>query len=101
MLYFISTVIIEVYLQCFNESVSLKDIGKPISRAEISSPSFLYFMAVKGTHLGSALLYSFFRANFVGKGEACKIPQHNLRFCHSQFGTADTSLRHFYANKPL
>ena len=56
-LYFITTVIIEVYLQCFTESVSLRDIGKPSSRAEISSPSSLCFKAVKGTHLGSALLY--------------------------------------------
>ena len=49
-------VIIEVYLQCFTDSVSLRDIGKPTSRAEISSPSSLYFKAVKGAHLGSALL---------------------------------------------
>ena len=56
MLYFITTVIIEMYLQCFTESVSLRDIGKPTSRAEISRPSSLYFKAVKGTHLGSALL---------------------------------------------
>ena len=48
-------VIIEIYLQCFTESVSLRDIGKPTSRAEISSPSSLYFKAVKGAHLGSAL----------------------------------------------
>ena len=48
-------VIIEVYLQCFIESVSLRGIGKPTSRAEISSPSSLYFKAVKGAHLGSAL----------------------------------------------
>ena len=55
-LYFITTVKIEVYLQCFTESVSLRDIGKPTSRAEISSPSPLYFKAVKGTHLESALI---------------------------------------------
>ena len=48
-------VIIEVYLQCFTESVSLRDIGKSTSRAEISSPSSLYFRAVKGAHHGSAL----------------------------------------------
>ena len=54
-LYCITTVLIDVYLQCFTESVSLRDIGKPTSRAEISSPSFLYLKAVKGTHLGSAL----------------------------------------------
>ena len=54
LLYFITTVIIEVYLQCFIESVSLRDIGKPTWRAEISSPSSLYLKAVKGVHLGSA-----------------------------------------------
>ena len=54
-LYFITTVIIEVYLQCFTESFSLRDIGKPTSRAEISNPSSLYVKVVKGPHLGSAL----------------------------------------------
>ena len=49
-------VIIEVYLQCFTESVSLRDIGKSTSRAEISSPRSLYFKAVKGAHIGSALI---------------------------------------------
>ena len=48
-------VIIEVYLQCFTESVSLRDIGKSTSRAEISSPSSLYFKAVKGAHIGATL----------------------------------------------
>ena len=48
-------VIIKVYLQCFTESVSLRDIGMPTSRAEMSSLSYLYFKAVKGAHLGSAL----------------------------------------------
>ena len=48
-------VIIKVYLQCFTESVSLRDIGKPTSRAEISRPSSLYFNAGKGAHIGSAL----------------------------------------------
>ena len=47
-------VIIEVYLQCFTALVSLRDIGKPTSRTEKSSPSFLYFKAVR--------LYTF--ANF-------------------------------------
>ena len=47
-------VIIEVYLQCFTKSVSLRDIGKPTSRAEIRSRSSLYFKAVKVAHLGSA-----------------------------------------------
>ena len=54
-LYFITTIIIEVYLQCITESVSLRDIGKPTSRAEISSPSSLYLKAVKGAHLWFAL----------------------------------------------
>ena len=47
--------IIEVYLQCFTESVSLRDKDRPTSRAEISSRTYLYFKAVKGAHLGSAL----------------------------------------------
>ena len=55
-LYFITTVIIEVYLQCFTESVSLRDIGKPTSRAEIGSPSSLYLKTVKGDRIGSALV---------------------------------------------
>ena len=54
-LYFLTTVIIEVYSQCFTESVSLRDIGKPTSRAEISSPSSSWLKAVKGAHIGSAL----------------------------------------------
>ena len=54
-LYFLSTVIIEVYSQCFTESVSLRDIVKSTSRAEISSPSSLYFNIVKVAHIGSAL----------------------------------------------
>ena len=52
---FLSTVIIEVYTQCFTESVSLRDISKSTSRAEINNPSSLYLKAVKGTHIGSAL----------------------------------------------
>ena len=52
---FLSTVIIEVYTQCFTEAVSLRDIGKSTSRAEKSSPSSLYLKAVKGTHIGFAL----------------------------------------------
>ena len=54
-LYFLTTVLIEVYSQCFSESVSLRDIGKSTSRAQISSPRSLYFKAVKGAHIGSAL----------------------------------------------
>ena len=53
--YFLTTVITEVYSLCFIESVSPRDIGKSTSRAEISSPSSLYFKAVKGAHIGSAL----------------------------------------------
>ena len=55
-LLFFTTVIIEVYLQCFTESVSLRDIGKPTSRAEISSPSSVYLKAVIGAHIESALI---------------------------------------------
>ena len=55
-LYFLTTVIIEVYSQCFTESVSLRDIGNSTSRAEISGPSSLYFKAVKGAHNVSALM---------------------------------------------
>ena len=54
-LYFSTNVIIEVYPQFFTESVSLRDIGKCTSRAEIGSPSSLYFKAAKRTHIGSAL----------------------------------------------
>ena len=54
-LYCITTVLIEVYLLCFTESVNLRDIGEPTSRAEISSSSSLYLKTVKGAHNGSAL----------------------------------------------
>ena len=54
-LYLFTTVIYEVYLQCFTESVSLRDIGKSISRVELSDSSSSYLKAVKGAHLGSAL----------------------------------------------
>ena len=49
------TVINIKHLSCFTESVSLRDIGKSTSRAEISSPSSLYLKAVKGAHIGFAL----------------------------------------------
>ena len=52
---FLYTVIIENHLQCFIDSVSLRDIGKPTSRAEISSPNSLYPKSIKRAHLGSAL----------------------------------------------
>ena len=55
-IYFLTIEIKEVYSQCFIESVSLRDIGKSTSRAEINSPSSLYFKAVKGAHIGSALI---------------------------------------------
>ena len=57
-LHFLITVIlvIEVLSLCFiTESVSLRDVGKSTSRAEISSPSSVYLKAVKGAHIGSAL----------------------------------------------
>ena len=38
-----------------SESVSLRDIGKPTSRAEISSSNSICLKAVKGAHPGSAL----------------------------------------------
>ena len=47
-------VIIEVNLQGFTESVSLRYTGKPISRAQIRSPNSLCLKAVKGAHIGSA-----------------------------------------------
>ena len=46
------------FLLCSTESVSLRDIGKPTSRAEISSPSSLHLRAVKRAHIGSALFPS-------------------------------------------
>ena len=49
------TVINIKHLSCFTESVSLREIGKSTSSAEISSLSSLYFKAVKGAHIGSAL----------------------------------------------
>ena len=49
------TVINIIHLSCFTESVSLRDMGKPTSRAEITSPSCLYLKAVKGAQIGSAL----------------------------------------------
>ena len=52
---YITTVKIEVYLQCFIELVSLKELGKSTSRAEKSSPNSLYFTVVNRTQLGSAL----------------------------------------------
>ena len=54
-LFFITTVIIEIYLQCFTELVSLRDIGKPSSRAEICSPNSLHLKSVRGAHNWSAL----------------------------------------------
>ena len=40
-------IIIEVNLQGFTESISLRYKGKPTSRAQISSPKSLYLKAVK------------------------------------------------------
>ena len=53
--YCITTVLIEVYLLCSTESVSLRDIGKSTLSAEISSPSSLYIKAVKIDHIGPDL----------------------------------------------
>ena len=54
-LYSITTVIIEVYLQCSIESVSQRELGKSTSPAEVSRPNSLFRKAVKGAHIGSAL----------------------------------------------
>ena len=54
-LYFLTTVILKVYSQCLTELVSIRVIGKSTSRAEIGIPSSLYFKAVKGAHIVSAL----------------------------------------------
>ena len=55
-LYCFSTVLIEVF---FCILLSLRDIGKPTSRAEITISSSLYLKAMKGAHLGSALITQF------------------------------------------
>ena len=52
---FIVTVKIEINLQCFTESVSLRDLSKPNSRLEITNPNTLHLEAVNGAQLGSAL----------------------------------------------
>ena len=53
------TVLIEISLQCFIGSVSLRGPVMSNSRAEISSSKPLYFKAVKGAQLGSALVCLF------------------------------------------
>ena len=50
------TVITQIYTKSFIDSVSLRDIGKSTSRAEISSPSSSYLKAVKGALSGSPLI---------------------------------------------
>ena len=55
-LFCVSTILIEVYPLCFIEAVRLRVVGKPTSRAELSTPNSLYFKAVKGAHFGSNLL---------------------------------------------
>ena len=57
-------VIIEVYLQCFTELASLREIGKPILRAEINSPNSLYLKAIKEAHFVSALLGLQFKSKY-------------------------------------
>ena len=71
-LYFLTTLLIEVYSQCHTESVSLRDIVKSTSRAEISSPSSLYFKAVKGALSGSALMYMTLRKRHSHYNDAAK-----------------------------
>ena len=73
-LFCITTVLIEVCLQCFTESVGLNDIGKPTSRADIISPSPLHLKAVKGANLWSALREMFFF------GCNCQSTATNIRF---------------------
>ena len=50
----LTTVINEVYLQCFAQSVSQVDLGKSL-RAEISSSRCIIVKAVKVAQIGSAL----------------------------------------------
>ena len=86
MLYCIYTVLIEVYLQCFTESVSLRDIGKPTSRTEISTPRSLYHKPVKGAHLGSALEVCYWNSITVLLEEVQRIyaPQYPIYFIQIQ-----------------
>ena len=51
-------VIIEVYLQCYTESVILREIGKPSSHSEISSPNSLYLKAVTLREIGKPSSHS-------------------------------------------
>ena len=55
-MYYINTVLIEVYLLYFTESAIVRELGKPTLHAEKSRPNSLYLKAVKGAPLGSALL---------------------------------------------
>ena len=59
MLTLLEAVIIEVFIQCFTESVIMRELGKPASSAEISSPNALYRRAVKRAQRGSSALVSF------------------------------------------
>ena len=54
-LFCIITVLIEILLLCFIESVSLSELGERTSRADISSPHSFYLKALKGAHFGPAL----------------------------------------------
>ena len=74
-LYFITTVIIEVYLHCFTDSVILRDIDKPTSRAEVSSPSSLYFKAEKEPIWGRHSCICFFLYLLRLRDHASKSPR--------------------------
>ena len=85
-LYCNTTVLIEVYLHCFTEFVSLRVIGKPTSRAEISSPSTLYLKSAQVAHPGSALELFVISVNknfaFISTGEQPNECLSRSRLCY-------------------
>ena len=96
-LYFLTTVIIEVYSLSFTESVIPRDIGKSTSCAEISSPSSLYLKAGKGAHIGSALICATSElTNSNRKKNSHKTPFSLLR---KQFGLKLHSFLSLFSNK--
>ena len=54
-LYYVTTVFTEVYLLCFVEPDSLRELSKPTSRAEICRPNYLNLKVAKRDHIGSSL----------------------------------------------
>ena len=85
-LYYIITFLIEVHFQYFTELVSLRELGKPISRAKVSSPNFSHLKAVEGAHIGSALLYDH---NTGGGGYNSKEPILNMGHQEEYFGASE------------